>query len=89
MKALALFLLSGALALPTAHALEVQSPDGKLTVTFAVRDFAGRKACPVYAVTYQGRPIVTDFLLRPSVSHASVASCPLVGVPNRKGGTPA
>jgi alpha-glucosidase len=40
--------------------LDVTSPDGRVVLNFAVKDFAGAKACPVYRVSYQGRPILTD-----------------------------
>ncbi len=39
-------------------AVEVESPDGKIVVTFDVRDDRGQKGCMFWAVAYQGTPIL-------------------------------
>jgi alpha-glucosidase len=46
------------LALPAAEAAELKSPDGKITVTFDVRDDAGEKGRLYYSVAYRGKPII-------------------------------
>jgi alpha-glucosidase len=46
------------LALPVAEAAELKSPDGKITVTFDVRDDAGEKGRLYYSVAYRGKPII-------------------------------
>jgi len=48
------------LALNAAEAAELKSPDGKITVTFAVRDDDARKGCLFYTVSYRGKPIVAE-----------------------------
>lgn len=42
----------------SAIGLEVRSPDGRVTVQFAVRDFDGASGCPVFSLSYRDRPIV-------------------------------
>lgn len=37
---------------------EIKSPDGQVVLTFEVKDLDGAKACPVYAVSYAGRPVI-------------------------------
>ncbi|MBM3888767.1 MAG: hypothetical protein FJ388_06525, partial [Verrucomicrobia bacterium] len=54
----------------TAHALQLQSPDGKLTVTFDVKDFGGAKGCAVYGVSYKGKPIVVESRLGLEIENA-------------------
>ena len=54
----------------TAHALEVKSPDGKLKLTFEVKNFGSALACPVYRVDYQGTPIITDSRLGLNIKDA-------------------
>lgn len=41
-------------------ALEVKSPDGKVILTFEVKDFEGSKSVPVYSVSYKGKTIVAE-----------------------------
>ena len=41
-------------------AVEIQSPNGRLVVSFAVQDFEGAQACPIYRVRYQGQVVVAD-----------------------------
>ena len=41
-------------------AVEVRSPNGQIQLSFAVQDFEGTKACPVYSVSYQGRTVVNN-----------------------------
>ena len=43
-----------------ASGIEVASPDGRTALNFEVRDAAGAVACPVYRVSFNGRPIITD-----------------------------
>jgi hypothetical protein len=43
-----------------APALELNSPDGKVAVRFDLKTVAGSKACPVYSVRFQGRPVLAD-----------------------------
>lgn len=47
-------------SLNAASALEVKSPDGKVVVTFALKDVGTARACPFYRVAYQGRPVLAD-----------------------------
>lgn len=50
-----------ALALAAANAAEtLQSPDGKLAVTFTVRDDGGEKGCLFYSVAWRGKPILAE-----------------------------
>jgi beta-glucosidase len=42
------------------HALEVRSPDGKLSICFAVKDIDGAKSCPVYSVSYKGDIVIAE-----------------------------
>ena len=60
------------LAVP-ARALEVKSPDGKLTLTFEVKDFESAKNCPVYRVDYQGKPLIVDSRLGLAIKGAPLA----------------
>ena len=46
--------------LTAASALELDSPNGSLAVTFELKDFGATKACPVYRVAYQGRTVIAD-----------------------------
>jgi alpha-glucosidase len=58
-----LFLAAAALCLlapPAAEATELKSPDGNVTVTFAVRDDGARKGCLFYSVSYRGKPVVVE-----------------------------
>lgn len=41
-------------------ALEVQSPNAQLVLNFEVKSFEGANGCPVYRVSWRGKPIVTD-----------------------------
>ena len=41
-------------------AAELKSPDANIAVTFALHDDGGRKACPVYSVSYRGKPILAE-----------------------------
>jgi alpha-glucosidase len=44
----------------TAGAIEVQSPDGQVTITLEVKAFDGSEACPVYSVRYKGKTVVAE-----------------------------
>ncbi|HEY8749961.1 MAG TPA: glycoside hydrolase family 97 N-terminal domain-containing protein [Tepidisphaeraceae bacterium] len=43
-----------------AFALELKSPDGRLTLTFDLRDFGTDRACPFYRVACDGRDVLKD-----------------------------
>lgn len=51
-------LLAAALFLAPVRALELSSPDGQVRLEFAIRDFEGAPACPVFSVSYRGRAVV-------------------------------
>lgn len=57
-----------------AHALEVKSPDGRIVLSFAVKDFDGSRACPVYGVRYKRKVIVA-----PSRLGLEIEGGPLTG----------
>ncbi|MEI7421482.1 MAG: glycoside hydrolase family 97 N-terminal domain-containing protein [Prolixibacteraceae bacterium] len=40
--------------------LELKSPDGKLSLRFNLKDIGNEKGCPVYNVSYDGRPVLSD-----------------------------
>lgn len=50
--------LAVAVAPGAAHALELQSPDGRVQVSFTTRDFEGARRCPIYSVRYRGRTVI-------------------------------
>jgi len=50
--------LSGSVGLAADYVLE--SPDGRVVLTFATRDIDGRTACPVYRLSYNNRPVLLD-----------------------------
>lgn len=52
-----LLLLAMACAVPVSAAI-VKSPDGRMVIEVGIRDFDGRKGCPVYHVTWGGREII-------------------------------
>jgi alpha-glucosidase len=39
-------------------AVEVKSPDGRVVLSFEVKDFEGATSCPIYSVTYRGKVVV-------------------------------
>ncbi|HVT82895.1 MAG TPA: glycoside hydrolase family 97 N-terminal domain-containing protein [Phycisphaerae bacterium] len=41
-----------------ARAQDIRSPDGRVVITFDIRDFDGLKACPVYSVSFKGQPVI-------------------------------
>jgi alpha-glucosidase len=43
---------------PAAGAVDVKSPDGRVVLSLAVRDFEGAASCPVYTVQYDGRVVM-------------------------------
>ncbi len=53
-------LLAFALSAAAAPSDSLKSPDGNLEVAFALKDIGEEKACPVYRVTYKGRPVLAD-----------------------------
>ncbi|MCX7049080.1 MAG: glycoside hydrolase family 97 N-terminal domain-containing protein [Candidatus Sumerlaeota bacterium] len=52
---IAILILSG-----VAHGLELKSPDGKISITFEVKDFEGAKDCPIYRVAYNRKAIIRE-----------------------------
>ncbi len=46
--------------LTAASTVELKSPDGKVAVTFALKDVGTARGCPFYRVAYQGRPVLAD-----------------------------
>jgi len=48
---------------PAAAAELLKSPDGNVVLGFALKDTAGKSACPVYSVAYKSRPVVLDSTL--------------------------
>lgn len=58
--ALALVSLGATVGAGPAASLELTSPDGKVTVCFELQDIGGEKACPVYRVSFGGRPVLAD-----------------------------
>ncbi|MEI7807692.1 MAG: glycoside hydrolase family 97 N-terminal domain-containing protein [Verrucomicrobiota bacterium] len=44
----------------SALAVELKSPDGKVVVNFDLKDVGAAKGCPVYNVSFQGRPVLAD-----------------------------
>ena len=63
------FLIASGLAVPVS-ALQLQSPDGKLAVTFEVKDLADAKGCPVYSVSHHRKPMVSESRLGLDVEKA-------------------
>ena len=53
-------LLSLAVPVVAAPKDGLKSPDGNLGLSFYLKDVGGEKACPVYRVTYKGRPVLAD-----------------------------
>lgn len=47
-------------AVATCGAVELKSPDGRMTLAFGVKDTADGKACAVWRVTCAGRPVIAD-----------------------------
>ncbi len=64
MKRTALFfpflLLPGWGRLP---ALDLASPGGRLVLSFQVKDWGGKKSCPVYRLSWRGQPLLADAAL--------------------------
>lgn len=54
-----LLLLAFVGAIPASAAI-VKSPDGKMEIEVGLRDFDGRKGCPMYRVGWGGREIIAD-----------------------------
>jgi alpha-glucosidase len=40
--------------------LELKSPDGKVALNFNLKSIGNEKGCPVYNVSYEGRPVLAD-----------------------------
>ena len=38
----------------------VKSPDGRIVLSFALKDVGGAKSCPTYSVSFKGKPIVVE-----------------------------
>ncbi len=41
------------------YSTEIRSPDGKIDLSFAVENVAGRTECPVYNISFRGKPVVS------------------------------
>ena len=41
-------------------ALELKSPDGRVVLNFDLKDIGNLKGCPIYNVSYDGRPLLGD-----------------------------
>lgn len=71
-------LLMGALlwaaGLSSLAALELQSPNGQVSVSFALKDAGGLKGVPIYSIAYQGRTVLTDSQLGLELEGASLSS---------------
>ena len=52
--------LSVMAAVVSSSALELKSPDGKLVVRFDLKTVGELKGCPIYDVSFQGRPVLAD-----------------------------
>ena len=50
-------------ALPRGDALEVASPGGELVLSFQVKDWGGMRACPVYRLSWKGKPLLAEAAL--------------------------
>jgi len=53
-----LLVVMAAVAAAAANEVNVASPDGRVTMTLAVRDVGGKTECLVYSVTYKGETVV-------------------------------
>lgn len=68
-------IILSALALVTsAAALELKSPDGQVVVRFDLKTLGELPACPVYSVSYHGRPVLADSRLGLELRAGSLAS---------------
>lgn len=67
-------LLAAACFLAPVRAVELSSPDGQVRLEFAVRDFDGASGCPVFSVSYRGRPIVAPSRLGFDLSDSPLRS---------------
>jgi len=52
-----LFMIGGACL---GRAVELKSPDGRIAVNFDLKDISNSKGCPVYSVSYDGRPVLVE-----------------------------
>jgi alpha-glucosidase len=48
------------IALSLSFGVELKSPDGKINVTFDVKDFEGNQNCLIYKISYKNKPIIID-----------------------------
>jgi len=58
-----LFLPALVFLLPAVRALDLASPGGDLVLSFHLEDRGGRKACPVYSLSWKGTPILAPAAL--------------------------
>jgi len=52
------------LAGATASAETLVSPGGNIELSFGIKDPGGWKSCPVYEVTWIGKPVIADTIMR-------------------------
>lgn len=69
-------LLAAVLVLGTgvAGAEDIKSPDGRIVLTFAVKDMGTAKGCPVYSVAYKGKAVVADSRLGLELSKSALGA---------------
>ncbi|MCL5279089.1 MAG: glycoside hydrolase family 97 protein [Planctomycetes bacterium] len=53
--------------------VEVKSPDGRIVLSLAVKDFEGAASCPVYSVTYRGKLVIAPSRLGLALSPSPLA----------------
>lgn len=70
----AVFALLVLLVSSSAVAVEIKSPDGKVTVDFELKTVEGIKGCPVYHVSSLGRPVLADSRLGVELAEGSFSS---------------
>lgn len=64
------FLLLGTACRAATESHVVKSPDGKVVLTFELKDIGDKKACPVYTVKYKEKTIISDSPLGLAIKEA-------------------
>ena len=59
-RSLLLPVLGTILVSASLYAAELRSPDGRLVVTFEIKDAGGKKGIPTYRVAWKGKPILLE-----------------------------
>ena len=52
----------------------VKSPDGRITLSFELKNIAGAKGCPTYSVSFRGRPLIAESRIGFDLSDGSALS---------------